>query len=268
MQVGGGLFASYSIHTSRAAGIIATVIPRIPTVLHSTPSLNTLHSLKTQHLPIVIPRSMFQLLDTLLTELIWGTGRRLIGLSKLPLTLHHRGLGAPDFKAYCYASQLQWLAYWIVGKNLQELAMTQTSWENGTLHKLLLPGVRAPPNPTHLLKIALGYWKKAIRYNKRLPEYAPNIPLLGIPLQTGVLTTRRLGSWEEEGVRSVDDFFVDGELLTHEEFIRVHGVPQTLFLLHAQISWYIRSTWSPMGNEPSMHRLINMQYLMGNGGVT
>lgn len=204
------------------------------------------------------------MLDTLLIELIWGSGRRRVGLAKLQLTPKCGGMGAPDFQAYCYASQLVWLAYWIAGKNLQELAMTQTAWENGHLHKLLLPGANTPTPPTHLLKIALGYWKKATRYTRGLPAYAPNIPLLGIPLQSGVVSTRRLGVWSEEGVRTVGDFFVDGILLNHEEFARVHGTPQTFFLLHAQISRYIRSVWSPTGNEPTTHNLINMQYLMGN----
>lgn len=176
------------------------------------------------------------MLDTLLIELIWGSGRRRVGLAKLQLTPKCGGMGAPDFQAYCYASQLVWLAYWIAGKNLQELAMTQTAWENGHLHKLLLPGANTPTPPTHLLKIALGYWKKATRYTRGLPAYAPNIPLLGIPLQSGVVSTRRLGVWSEEGVRTVGDFFVDGILLNHEEFARVHGTPQTFFLLHAQIS--------------------------------
>lgn len=57
----------------------------------------------------------------------------------------------------------------------------------------------------------------------------------------------------DEGVHSVGDFFVDGELITHDAFVRVHGVPQTLFLTYAQITRYIRTAWDPSGQEPLTH---------------
>lgn len=76
------------------------------------------------NLPILVPTAIFKLLDTILIELIWGSGRRRIGLRKLQLSTNNGGLGAPDFQAYCHACQLQWLTYWIVGKNLHEIDPT------------------------------------------------------------------------------------------------------------------------------------------------
>lgn len=59
------------------------------------------------NLPIIIPTHIFKMLNTMLTELIWGRDRRRVGLAKLQLSIDRGGLGVPDFQAYCYASQLQ-----------------------------------------------------------------------------------------------------------------------------------------------------------------
>lgn len=48
-------------------------------------------------------------------------------------------------------------------------------------------------------------------------------------------------------------------------FTREQGVPNNLFLLQANITRYVRSTWAPEGAEPPTHELVHMQYLMGRG---
>lgn len=198
-------------------------------------------------------------------ELIWGTGRRRIGLTKLQLRTAKGGLGVPDIKAYCYASQLQWLAFWLAGRNLQELDLTPADRNKGILHRLLLPKAIIPPTTPPLLKLAISYWRSATRYTKAKPPYAPNIPLLGIPTRAGVLTVRKLQTWSDTGVTQLGDFFADGVLMPHNNFRRMHDTPPALFILHAQISQYIHETWTPDGTELPTNALITMQYLMGTG---
>lgn len=91
------------------------------------------------NLPIVIPQHIFQMLNTLLVELIWASGRRRIGLRKLQFDTKDGGLGVPDYKAYYLASQLQWLLYWTAGKNLQEIGYTSSDIDRGRLHSITSP---------------------------------------------------------------------------------------------------------------------------------
>lgn len=137
--------------------------------------------------------------------------------------------------------------------------------EKGALHTMLLPGGKAPATKPPLLKVAMSYWKKTLHYTQELPYYAPNILLLGIPLYSGIVTSKSIMAWEGAGITTVGMFFTDGTLMTHDAFVRVYGVPNTLFLLHANISCYIRITWAQDGTEPLTHELLNMQYMMGKG---
>lgn len=54
--------------------------------------------------------------------------------------------------------------------------------------------------------------------------------------------------------------------MNHDTFVNERGVPNGLFLLHANITHYIKATWSINGDESPTHELVHMQYLMGNGG--
>lgn len=119
------------------------------------------------NLLVLLPQSIFKTLNTLLVTLIWGTGRRHISLQKLQLTSQEGGLGAPDFKAYYYSGQLQWLSYWTAGRNLQEIGYTPADINRGELHTLLLPKAVNPRRSPPLLQTALRCWKKALTYTRR-----------------------------------------------------------------------------------------------------
>lgn len=103
-------------------------------------------------------------------------------------------------------------------------------------------------------------------HTKTRSTYAPNILLIGLPLLSGVLSTRRIQLWKDNGIHDVSDLFEDGILINHDTFMTKHGVPNTLFLTHAHISNYIKKTWVPAGHEPATNEFVHMQYLMGNGG--
>lgn len=118
--------------------------------------------------------------------------------------------------------------------------MSPTTWRAGKLHSMLLPGGTTTRGAPSLLHVAISYWKKALRYTKDMPTYAPNIPLLGLPLPTGNVTTKRIQIWKDNGVHDVGDLFEDGCLLSHDPFMTRHGVPNTLFLIHAHILKYVK----------------------------
>lgn len=143
--------------------------------------------------------------------------------------------------------------------------MTPSDRNNGTIHRLLLPKAVLPPSTPPLLKLAITYWRSAIRYTNAKMPYAPTVPLLGIPLPTGRLTARKLQTWTEAGITQVSDFFADGVLMPHNIFIQTHNIAPSTFLLHAQTSHYIRETWAQDDTEPPTNTLLTMQYLMGDG---
>ncbi|KAJ1186921.1 hypothetical protein NDU88_003701 [Pleurodeles waltl] len=84
-------------------------------------------------LPVVVPAPVFRILNTLLTELAWGTGRRKVSLPKLQLPVLGGCMGAPDL-------------------NLHETGLTPAQVENGQLHGLLCPGMSAPRNTPYYFR--------------------------------------------------------------------------------------------------------------------
>lgn len=143
--------------------------------------------------------------------------------------------------------------------------MSRREWEGGKLHTLLMPTVKIPPNIPPLLKVAIHYCRKVFQYTKQQRPYAPNIPLLGIPLPLEVVSQRCISAWLEAGVDTIGILFVDGTLVDHNMLVREQGIPNTLFLTHTQILRFIRKGWAPDGQEPPKHELVSMVYLMGNG---
>lgn len=217
------------------------------------------------NLPVFIPLRIFTVLNTLLTTLIWGNQRKRISLSKLQLETHRGGLGAPDFKAYYYSGQFQWLSFWLAGRNLQEIGYTSTQLHQGTLHRLLLPGKNPKVTGPPLLQLAIRCWKGALTYTKSAVPYAPNIPLLGISTPQGRMTRTRLQLWEEKGITEVGTFFQDGMLMDHETFRQFTDAPARLYMTHAAVSRFIKQAWAPQRAEPTQHALVHLIYYMGNG---
>lgn len=110
------------------------------------------------------------------------------------IATHHepRGDGVTDLRAYCYASQLQWLAYWLAGRNLYELDMSLQARDKGIIHRLLLPQALLSTSTLHLLKLAITYWRSAVRYTGQTTPYAPTVPLLGIPTRSDLTSNHAL----------------------------------------------------------------------------
>lgn len=194
-----------------------------------------------------------------------GTGRRRISIQKLQLTPLEGGLGAPDFKAYYLSAQLQWLSYWAAGRNLQEIGYTSANITRGELHTLILPKAVIPENSPSLLRTALRCWKKALIYTCGTVPYSKNIPLIGIPTPNRTITKARIREWEETGIDEIGLFFADGTLMEHALFTQTTEAPAHLYLLHAMVAHYIKSTWAPHCTEPPQHELVHLLYYMGNG---
>lgn len=130
--------------------------------------------------------------------------------------------------------------------------------ERGVLHTLLLPNTRVPPDTPLLLRVALLYWKQALTYTKNKTPYAPNIPILGLKMPTGPVSTRRISAWTAARVDTVGMLFLDNTLMNYDTFVNERGVPRTMFILHANIVRYIKTTWAPNGTEPQTHALVHM----------
>lgn len=129
---------------------------------------------------------------------------------------------------------------------------------------MLLPTGRIPHTLPSLLSTALLYWKQTLKYTKKAIPYSANIPLMVIPTATGIVTTKRLSSWTNEGVSTVGALFIEGTQTHHDNFQRAQGVPPTLFLLHAAVR-YIKQHWAPDGSEPPTHALVHAIHLIGEG---
>lgn len=136
------------------------------------------------NLPVIIPRSWFKKLDTILRDLVWDGGRNRVPLQTLRLPLAGGRLGAPEFEPYYLAAQLQWLARWLDGRGLDELP-SLTSWTTAILLPRVLDRHQKIKHMGVLLSVAMACWDRCMVRAKDMRLYSPCIPLLGLPQAGG-----------------------------------------------------------------------------------
>ena len=136
-----------------------------------------------------------------------------MALSTLQLPTSAGGFGAPNFRAYYYAGQLQWVTYWLAGRHLDETGLTPVQLNKGELNRLLLEKSLPNGGLPLLMRTARTTLNRCLSYTRETLPYAPVIPLLGLPVPTGVLGHRELEPWGESGIVTVGDLFSGAELL-------------------------------------------------------
>ena len=133
------------------------------------------------NLPLILPPKLFRTLDSLLLELIWGSGRRRVALDKLRLPTSEGGLGAPNFEWYYLAAQLQWLCRWLDGRCLEETASLSRAWSVQKVLATFNPVIRSPSTSHCLIRTAYSCLWRMLRATKSTIPYAPSIPLCLLP---------------------------------------------------------------------------------------
>ena len=128
-------------------------------------------------------------------DLIWNTGRRRVALTVLRLPTSQGGLGAPDFKAYYFAGQLQWVAYWLAGRHYAETGLSRGPIRSGELNRLLLSK-------------DLQNWDCPL-----LMGTARANPICGLPTKTDAIRLKDLTTWVDTNITTVGDLLDNGELL-------------------------------------------------------
>ena len=68
-----------------------------------------------QFLPILVPQSVFKLLEKLISKFIWHNQRPRIRLKVLMSAKEKGGLNLPNLKFYYWAAQLRAVVAWMVG---------------------------------------------------------------------------------------------------------------------------------------------------------
>ncbi|KAJ1173260.1 hypothetical protein NDU88_005098 [Pleurodeles waltl] len=121
-------------------------------------------------LPIIIPKSFFNSLNSALVQLVWGEGRRRVALTPLYHPVAEGGLGAPNFELYSAAAQLQWILNWIHRPSSAEATWLKTRLQGVPLLKWLMDKRTKSTRINPLMAAAHACWKK---YIQKTPKNFP-----------------------------------------------------------------------------------------------
>ena len=91
------------------------------------------------------------------------------------------GLEVPDYKLYYWAAQLQWMARWFKGTNVEEMGVIGDEPRQGALIWRLFRIHNTEHSGTGLLSVALKCWNKCAQTTSHIPKYTPEITLVGLP---------------------------------------------------------------------------------------
>ena len=201
------------------------------------------------NLPIKLPLTLFKTLDSLLIELIWGTGRRRVSLGKLQLPPSEGGLGAPHFEGYYLAAQLQWLCRWLGGRQLEETASLSPPLTIDGALASFNPMNRSPTRSHCLVRTAYICFWRMLRITRQHISYAPSMPLRVLRLSiTTPETLHPLNAWEDKGLDHIGDLFEGGFLIPFADLQRDYELEGGHYLAYAKVKQLLSLHWKSLNH--------------------
>ena len=156
-------------------------------------------------------------------------------MSTLQLPTEKGGMGAPNFRAYYCAGQLQWPTYWLAGRHKYETGLTMEQLQAGELNRLLLtreyPGRDCPL----LLGTARRVQINCLSYIKARIHFSPAIPLCGLPIGRDSIRPTELLLWEDSNLSTVGDLFENNVLIDFCTLTDDMGLHVGQFLTYGRI---------------------------------
>ncbi|XP_069076674.1 uncharacterized protein [Pleurodeles waltl] len=193
-------------------------------------------------LPLVLSKTIFAPLSNLLTDLIWGGGRRRVSLAKTHLPLEKGRMGVPQFELYYAAAQIHWIMTWIEDPLNSEDRIVNAALKHSDMQRWLVGRETLPQRSNILLKTADRIWRRYVIAGERPPPYSPRIPLTAITGADKISGQLGLANWVGRGIQTVAELFEGGRFLPYEVLADTHTLGRGEFITHSIVcynAWYV-----------------------------
>ena len=200
-----------------------------------------------QSLPVFIPKSFFDLLDSVLSSYIWRGKRPRLNKIHLQKSKHNGGMALPNFRLYYWAANIRALTFWTHFHGRTDgpewVAMELNSVQDLPVLTLLGSSL---PLPLHIsldnpvVKHTLKMWVQ-FRKHFQLLHFSLSSPILFNPLFKPPSFDSAFQEWHRKGIRHFRDLFVQNSFASFKQLSEKFDLPTIHFFRYLQVRHFIRS---------------------------
>ena len=191
-----------------------------------------------QSLPLPPPKSFFNRLNSLFLKFSWNNKKSRLRLRLLYLPYERGGLHLPNMRWYYWSAQVHSAMFYFSTESFPAwVNIEQMSIQNLPI-KLYLYSAdpktlkRTVGNP--FLKNTIDIWHKAHKHIKDTSPISP-LPLWGDAFFGAGRADGGFRIWARRGVQKIEDFYIDGNLLTFEQLCQKYYIPKKHFFKYLQL---------------------------------
>lgn len=200
-----------------------------------------------QMIPLFLPKSFFQELNTHISSFIWhgSTPRAKRSLLEMPRSMG--GLGLPNFTFYYWSANVAKLIYWISafehkrGPSWALLEVFPTSSISLLCSSLPIKTINNIKNP--VIKDSLRIWSQ-FRKHFDFSAACSHMPLTDNHLFPTSLEDTGFQIWRYNGLIYFSDLFSEGTFVAFETLVQNHNLPRTHFFKYLQARSFARNHYS------------------------
>lgn len=198
-----------------------------------------------QSLPILVPQSVFKLLEKLISKFIWQNQRPRIRLKVLMAAKERGGLNLPNLKLYYWAAQLRAVVAWVVGD-------LESGWVS--IEQNSMPGIQLSSLPffsqqsqkknlwiVHTLKV----WKFVQKQLKGAVTLSWAMPIAGNVEFLPSVYDRTYKRWAESGLIIINQLLDGPAFKSFSQLRDKFNLPSSDLYRYLQIRHYVtkHSDW-------------------------
>ncbi|KAM7369499.1 hypothetical protein PAMP_000739 [Pampus punctatissimus] len=210
-----------------------------------------------QSLPILVPQSVFKLLEKLISKFIWQNQRPRIRLKVLMAAKERGGLNLPNLKFYYWAAQLRAVVTWVVGD-------LESGWVS--IEQNSMPGIQLSSLPflsqqsqkklkinnlwiVHTLKV----WNLVQKQLKGVVTLSRAMPIAGNVEFLPSVYDRAFKRWAESGLIIINQLLDGPAFKSFSQLRDKFDLPSSDLYRYLQIRHYVtkNSDWENIQKEPT-----------------
>uniref|UniRef100_A0A3P8TZR2 Reverse transcriptase zinc-binding domain-containing protein n=1 Tax=Amphiprion percula TaxID=161767 RepID=A0A3P8TZR2_AMPPE len=223
-----------------------------------------------QSVPVFIPKSYFDTLDSIISSYIWKGKRPRVSRTHLQKSKPNGGLALPNFRLYYWAANIRSLLYWANGRQTSStswLTMEVSSSQHIPLAALL--GASYPLSVPHpitspVIQQSLRVWTQ-FRKCLRLCSFSLQTPILSGCLFPPSSLDLAFKDWQVMGIKSFKDLFIDNNFASFDQLTNKFGIPRTHFFRYLQIRHFLQSQLPDFPEAPQSSVIDDILSLQPSG---
>uniref|UniRef100_A0A669D0H5 Reverse transcriptase domain-containing protein n=1 Tax=Oreochromis niloticus TaxID=8128 RepID=A0A669D0H5_ORENI len=200
-----------------------------------------------QLLPVFIPKSFFDSLDSIISSYIWRGKRPQLDKAQLQKPKSRGGLALSNFRYYYWAANMRYIISWLYFHNKGNcpswVLMELNSATGSSVLALIGSSLPLPPNKTidnpvvwHTVRV----WAQ-MRKHFGLTGFSLLSPIFSNPFFQPSLSDPIFRDWHDRGITCFNDLFFDNTFASFAQLSEKFNLPRTHLFRYLQTRQFLQS---------------------------